>query len=223
LRTGHLLGTAHTAEISLGGVRYQIDALEGQKTGFFLDQRENRTAVAALAAGHSVLDCFTNEGGFALAAARAGARAVTGVDISERAVARARTNAQHNALAVTFERADVFEYLTALRAAGKEYDLLVLDPPSFARSRKTVPQARQGYLELHRSALALLRRPGFLCTASCSHHITPETFLEIIERACREASRPAQLLEWRGASRDHPVLPAVPETQYLKFGIFRVT
>jgi 23S rRNA (cytosine1962-C5)-methyltransferase len=222
-RTGLLSGTAHTTEILLDGLTYRVDALEGQKTGFFLDQRENRKAVAALAPGLAVLDCFCNEGGFALASARAGASTVTGVDASSRAIQRARENAERNALdASTFETADVFEHLKALGARGQMFDLIVLDPPSFTRNRKTVPQARQGYLDLHRSALAVLRRPGFLCTASCSYHITPETFLDIVERACRDAARPVQLLDWRGASPDHPVLPAVAETRYLKFGIFRV-
>jgi len=222
-RRGLLSGSRHATEVRLDGVLYRVDTLEGQKTGFFLDQRENRKVVATLTPGLSVLDCYCNEGGFALAAARAGALAVAGIDVSARAIQRARENAACNDLErCLFETADVFEHLKSLRAAGQLFDLIVLDPPSFTRSRRTVPQARQGYLDLHRSALALLRSPGFLCTASCSHHITPETFLEIIHRACREAGRPAQLLQWRGASPDHPVLPAVPETHYLKFGIFRV-
>jgi len=222
-RTGFLTGSAQETDIELDGVVYRVDTLEGQKTGFFLDQRDNRTAVGGLASGLSVLDCFCNEGGFALTAARAGAAEVTGVDVSARAVERARLNAERNGLRhATFVEGDVFAYLKEVRAAGQSFDLVVLDPPSFTRNRKTVPQARQGYLDLHRSALAVLRRPGLLCTASCSYHITPDTFLEIIDRACREAGRPAQLLEWRGASADHPVLPAVPETRYLKFGIFRI-
>ena len=222
-RKGFVSGTKHTTEIRIHGVTYLVDALEGQKTGFFLDQRDNRKAVAALTGGLAVLDCFCNEGGFALSAAQAGAATVTGVDASERAVERARANALRNGLrGCGFEAADAFDFLKSLRAAGASFDLIVLDPPSFTRNRKTVPQARQGYLDLHRSALALLRRPGFLCTASCSYHLTAETFLEVIERACQDAERPVQLLEWRGASADHPVLPAVPETHYLKFGIFRI-
>ena len=222
-RTGLLSGSVHTTEIRLDGILYRVDTFEGQKTGFFLDQRENRKVVATLAPGLSVLDCFCNEGGFALAAARAGALAVAGIDVSARAIQQARENAARNALErCAFETADVFDHLKTLKAAGQLFDLIVLDPPSFTRSRRTVPQARQGYLDLHRSALALLRSPGFLCTASCSYHITPETFLEIVHRACRDAGRPAQLLEWRGASPDHPVLPAVQETHYLKFGVFRV-
>jgi 23S rRNA (cytosine1962-C5)-methyltransferase len=218
-----LYGEPGPTTITERGLRYTVDLREGQKTGFFLDQRENRGALERYCRGARVLDAFCNDGGFALTAARGGAREVLGVDVSEDAIARARANAMMNGIeGVEFEEGDVFETLTRLSRAGEKYDVIVLDPPSFTRSRKNVQSAKKGYLELHRSALTLLPPGGILLTASCSHHILPEVFLEIVDESARRSGRRAQLLEWRGAAPDHPTLPAVPETRYLKAGIFRI-
>lgn len=218
-----LYGEPGPTVITERGLRYSVDLREGQKTGFFLDQRENRGALERFCKGARVLDAFCNDGGFSLTAARGGAREVIGIDISEEAIARARANALLNHIeGVHFEEGDVFERLERLVKSGEKFDVLVLDPPSFTRSRKNVQAAKKGYLELHRSAFALLPPGGILLTASCSHHILPEVFLEIVDESARQSGRKLQLLEWRGAAPDHPTLPAVPETRYLKVGICRV-
>ncbi len=224
LRKGIIRGTLAPIVIDEDGVRYEIDPLEGQKTGFFLDQRENRKAVRRLAAGRSVLDCFCNDGGFALNAAAAGALSVLGIDIAEDAIGRARHNAELNSLTsrVTFRAGDAFDFLQSAAESAERYDLVILDPPSFAKSRKTIRKAIHGYRALHRHAFRIIREGGFLATASCSHHLFEEKFLEIIDEAAHETNRTISLLEWHGAAPDHPVLPAMPETEYLKFGIFRV-
>lgn len=220
-KTSVLRGTAGTTTITEHGLVYTIDLLRGQKTGFYLDQRENRALIRRFARGASVLDCFCNEGGFALNAAAAGAASVLGIDASEEAVLRARENITGNRLEhVRFERADVFEFLKGAVSSGHSFDIVVLDPPSFTRSRKTVPAARKGYTELHQMALRVLRKGGILMSGSCSHHILPETFLDIIDHASHAAGRRLQQLWWTGASPDHPVLHTVPETRYLKFGVF---
>jgi len=222
-RKGFLYGATATTTIEEHGLRYQVDLLKGQKTGFFLDQRENRKIACAVSSGAEVLDCFSNDGGFALNAARGGARTVLGVEISADAVSRAMANAELNALSnCLFEQSDVFPRLRSLHQEGRSFDVVILDPPSFTRSRKNVTTARQGYRELHRAAVRVLRPGGFLLSASCSHHITGEAFLETIERALHAEGRRGQLLDWRGAAPDHPTLPEVPETQYLKFGVFHV-
>jgi 23S rRNA (cytosine1962-C5)-methyltransferase len=223
-KKGVLRGTVAPTIITEHGLRYTVDVLEGQKTGFFLDQRVNRVAVRAFAGGASVLDCFCNDGGFALNAARGGARTVTGIDASEDAIARARKNAELNSLpAIQFERADVFDKLDVLSSAGEKFDVVILDPPSFTKNRKTVPVAKKGYKDLHTKALRVLRKGGYLLSASCSHHIEPDVFLSLIDETARKNGRIIQLLDWRGASPDHPTLLAVPETRYLKFGVFRVS
>jgi 23S rRNA (cytosine1962-C5)-methyltransferase len=204
-------------------MKYTVDLRDGQKTGFYLDQRENRGVLERFSRGAVVLDAFCNDGGFALSAARAGAKSVLGLDISAEAIARARANAILNALDnVSFDEADVFSRLGELSGAGRKFDVVVLDPPSFTRSRKNVQSAKKGYRTLHLAAFPLIPKGGILLTASCSHHILPETFLEIVDDAARRAGRQLQLLEWRGAAPDHPVLPSVPETRYLKVGIYRV-
>jgi 23S rRNA (cytosine1962-C5)-methyltransferase len=218
-----LAGEAGPVVIEERGVKYGLDLREGQKTGFFLDQRENRAALARYCAGKKVLDGFCNDGGFSLTAARAGASSVLGVDISDEAVARARSNAAINGIAnVQFETGDMFAMLKTLSEHEEKFDVIVLDPPSFTRTKKNVQTAKKGYRDLHAAALPLLPRGGTLLTASCSHHILPEVFLELVDEAVRKAGRQLQLLEWRGAAPDHPTLPAVPETQYLKAGIFRI-
>jgi 23S rRNA (cytosine1962-C5)-methyltransferase len=205
------------------GIKYTVDLRDGQKTGFYLDQRENRAVLERFSRGAVVLDAFCNDGGFALSAARAGAKSVLGLDISAEAIARARANAILNALDnVSFDEADVFSRLGELSGAGRKFDVVVLDPPSFTRSRKNVQSAKKGYRSLHLAAFPLIPKGGILLTASCSHHILPETFLDIVDDAARRAGRQLQLLEWRGAAPDHPVLPSVPETRYLKVGIYRV-
>ena len=222
-KKGILRGAAGPTTIEEHGLRYVVDVLEGQKTGFFLDQRENR-GLAARYCGHgSVLDCFCNDGGFALNAARGGAAEVLAADVSPEAVTRARANAALNGLsAVQTHQADIFDLLPSLAGSGRHFDAIVLDPPSFTHSRKNVQSAKKGYRDLHMKAFAVLRRGGMLLTASCSHHIEPEVFLTLVDESARKCGRRLQMLEWRGAAPDHPTLPAVPETRYLTFGVFRV-
>jgi len=223
-RTGTLKGAGSSTTIEDGGIKYAIDVLEGQKTGFYLDQRENRRFVRKYAAGGSVLDCFCNDGGFSLNAAAAGASKIVGIDSSDAAVNRARKNAELNAVGSQsrFSVADVFEFLGEERTRNAVYDAVILDPPSFTKSRKTVNTAKRGYKEINTNAMKLVAPGGILASASCSHHITEETFLGIIEDSAADAGRRLQMLEWHGAAPDHPVLPAMPETKYLKFGIFRI-
>lgn len=222
-RKGILRGRETTTFINEHGLPYMIDVLEGQKTGFFLDQSENRARIRRYSAGATVLDCFCNLGGFALNAAAGGAVSVLGLDSSEEAIAAARENATRNALtSAQFEQGDVFEKLKQLDAGGARFDVVVLDPPSFTRSRKNVQSAKAGYRELHQLALRVLKRGGILLTSSCSHHILPDVFLDVITSSARKMGRHLQLLEWGGAAPDHPVLPQMPETRYLKFGVFRV-
>jgi 23S rRNA (cytosine1962-C5)-methyltransferase len=222
LKKSVLRGTAATTIVSEFGIKYEVDPLDGQKTGFFLDQRENRKAFRRYARGGDVLDCFCNEGGFALNAAYAEATSVTGVDASEGAVARATSNAELNGLgaSATFTAMDAFDYLKS--APERSFDAVNLDPPSFAKNKKSVPAAKKGYARLHAAALRLVKRGGILATSSCSHHIQEDVFLGIIARAAADAGRRIRLLEWRGAAPDHPVHPSMPETRYLKFGVFSV-
>jgi 23S rRNA (cytosine1962-C5)-methyltransferase len=224
LNKGVLRGTIGQTIISEHDAKFKVSLLEGQKTGFFLDQRENRLALQRYARNASVLDCFCNEGGFAIYAARGGAKHVWGIDSSESAIANARVNATINEIpAVKFEVADVFTRLPELHATGEQFDVVVLDPPSFSRNKKTVATALKGYKEINAGAARLLIPGGILLTASCSHHVTAESFVTAVEDGARAAHRSLQLLEWRGASADHPTLPSMPETAYLKFGIFAVT
>jgi 23S rRNA (cytosine1962-C5)-methyltransferase len=204
------------------GVKFEVDVLNGQKTGFFLDQRENRKSIHRYAAGGSVLDCFCNEGGFALHAASAKAAGVRGLDISESAIAKARVNARLNSAEVDFEIGDVSETLKMLSEKNKKFDMVILDPPSFTKSKKNIPAALRGYKDINSAALRLINVGGFLVTASCSHHITEDGFLSAIEQAAIKARRDVQLLEFAGAAPDHPVIPAMPETKYLKFAICAV-
>ena len=204
------------------GVKFEVDVLNGQKTGFFLDQHENRKAIHRYAIGGTVLDCFCNEGGFALHAASAKAASVYGLDISESAITKAKVNARLNSAAVEFEIGDVSEVLKLIGEKNKKFDMVILDPPSFTKSKKNIPAALRGYKELNAAAMQLINAGGFLVTASCSHHITEDGFLSAIEQAAVKAKRYVQLLEFSGAAPDHPVIPAMPETKYLKFAIFAV-
>ena len=221
---GIVRGTLGPVTIHENGIAYNVDLLEGQKTGFFFDQRENRKAFRRYTAGGSVLDVCCNSGGFALNAADAGARHVTAIDAAESAVDGAKKNAALNKLdgKINFQTADMFEFLKKSLEHKEQFDTINLDPPSFAKNKKAVQQAKRGYKDLHCSAISLLSSGGILATASCSHHINEETFLEIIADAARSLGRNISLLEWHGAAPDHPALPGMPETSYLKFGIFRV-
>jgi len=223
LRSGILRGTAGTTTHEEDGLSFTIDLVSGQKTGFFLDQRMNRPLIRGFSPEARVLDCFCNDGGFALHAARGGASSVLGIDSSAEAIERARINARNNGLSgISFIEKDVFTALGDLAGKGEKFDVVVLDPPSFTKSRKTVPAAKKGYKDLHHLAFRVLKPGGILLTASCSHHILPETFLSVIQETAVKDNREIQLLHWRGASPDHPTLPAVPETAYLKFGVFCV-
>lgn len=210
------------AEIVENGVRYTVDVENGQKTGFFLDQKYNRAAVARLAAGKTVLDCFTHTGSFALNAALGGAKKVTAVDVSEAAVAMARHNAQVNGVAERMEcvAADVFALLPTL--APHAYDFIILDPPAFTKSRKTLPGALRGYKEINYRAMKLLPRGGYLATCSCSHFATEEEFGKMLRAAARDAGVQLRQIEVRQQAPDHPVLWGVPETSYLKFYLFQI-
>ncbi len=212
--------------ITENGIRYHVDFENGQKTGFFLDQKLNRQAVARLARGRRVLDCFTHTGSFALNAARGGAASVTAVDISEAAVALVAENAALNGLSEVIRpmAADIFDLLPSLaEQPGKApYDFIILDPPAFTKSRKTVPAAMRGYKELNYRAMKLLPRGGYLATCSCSHFATPELFEGMLRSAARDAGVQLRQIEARQQSPDHPILWNVPETGYLKFYLFQV-
>ena len=217
-------GDART-EICENGIFYAVDVENGQKTGFFLDQKYNRLAVAKLAAGRRVLDCFTHTGSFALNAAKGGAEHVTAVDVSESAIAMARANAVRNGLdgRMDFITADVFELLPALQAqGGKPYDFIILDPPAFTKSRKTADRAERGYKEINLRALQLLPRGGYFATASCSHFMPSERFVTMLRSAALDAGVELKQIEARQQAPDHPILWNVPETDYLKFYLFQV-
>jgi len=211
-------------EITENGVRYRVDVENGQKTGFFLDQKYNRLAVRQLARGRTVLDCFTHTGSFALNAALGGAKHVTAVDVSPAAVEMARANAALNGMSDTVEClcANVFDLLPALEREPEKYDLIILDPPAFTKSRRTVSNAMAGYREINYRAMKLLPRGGYLATCSCSHFATEELFAEMLRAAARDAGVQLRQIEARQQCRDHPVLWGVEETSYLKFYLFQV-
>ena len=212
-------------EICENGIFYAVDVENGQKTGFFLDQKYNRLAVARLAEGKTVLDCFTHTGSFALNAAKGGAAHVTAADVSESAVALARENAERNGLAekIDFVRADVFDLLPELEAkGGKPFDFIILDPPAFTKSRGTVKGAERGYREINYRAMKLLPRGGYLATASCSHFMPSALFEKMLRAAAADAGVALRQIEARQQSPDHPILWNVPETDYLKFYLFQV-
>lgn len=206
------------------GVKYMVDVKDGQKTGFFLDQKENRKAVGNLSRGFEVLDCFTHTGSFALNAALGGAAHVTGVDASPLAVNQARENAVLNGVEnfVDFVCADVFEYLPGLEKEGKKFDLVVLDPPAFTKSRNSIKNAVKGYREINIRGLKLVKDGGYLATCSCSHFMDYERFTETIQQAARSAHKRLRQVEFRTQAPDHPILWAADESYYLKFYIFQV-
>lgn len=205
------------------GIHYDVDVENGQKTGFFLDQKFNRLAAGSIARGRHVLDCFTHTGAFALNAARGGAASVTAVDISAEAVAMVKHNAECNYLEIEAVEADVFEYLTELdRTHNHTYDYIILDPPAFTKSRQTVHEAFRGYKEINYRAMKILPRGGYLATCSCSHFMGEELFIKMLKEAARDAGVTLKQIESRQQAPDHPILMSVPETYYLKFFLFQI-
>lgn len=210
--------------IEENGVKFGVDYIHGQKTGFFLDQVQNRAEIMRLARGKRVLDCFTHTGAFALHAALGGAAGVTAADVSAAALDTARENARLNGVdSIDFVQADVFELLTELRdRRQREYDLIILDPPAFTKSGATVNAAHRGYKQINRKAMQLLPRGGYLATCSCSHFMTDERFRAMLAEAARDANVSLRQLYVGRQGPDHPILWGVPETDYLKFYIFQV-
>ncbi len=213
-----------TVQITENGVKYLVDVKDGQKTGFFLDQKYNRLAIQRIARGKRVLDCFTHMGTFALNAGLAGAAEVTGLDISEYAVEQAAANAVLNGLqdTVHFRAADVFDELPRLAEAGETYDLVILDPPAFTKSRATIKNAMKGYREINIRGMKLVRDGGYLATCSCSHFMDYENFTKVIRQAAQSAHKRLRQVEYRTQAADHPILWAADESYYLKFYIFQV-
>ncbi|MGF0007286.1 class I SAM-dependent rRNA methyltransferase [Eubacteriales bacterium SGI.150] len=211
-------------EIVENGLQYVVDVAEGQKTGFFLDQKYNRLAIQPLARGGRALDCFTHTGAFALNAAKGGAAEVLGVDASETGVLQARENAALNGMdgQVGFACRDVFDLLPELERRDERFDLVILDPPAFTKSRASVKKAVRGYREINRRGIALVRDGGYLATCSCSHFMTPELFAQTVGEAARDARRRLRQVEHRTQSPDHPILWGADESYYLKFYIFQV-
>ena len=225
MTTGLLYGEVpDRVEMSENGVRFLVDVKEGQKTGFFLDQKENRAAIAPFVKGKTVLDCFTHTGSFALHAARYGAKEVTGVDISEYACAFATENAVLNGFSdrVRFIAANAFDLLAEESRQGKQYDVIILDPPAFTKTRSQIESALRGYKEINLRAMKMIVPGGFLVTCSCSQHVTQDLFRKMVSDAARDARVLLRQVEFRTQGRDHPILPAAPETEYLKCGIYQV-
>ena len=211
-------------EIVENGVRYLVDVKDGQKTGFFLDQKYNRLAIQRLCRGKRVLDCFTHTGSFALNAGIAGAKEVLGVDASQLGVDQATENAALNGLSdrVRFQCADVFDLLPQLERQGEKFDVVILDPPAFTKSRNSVKNAVKGYREINLRGLKLVKDGGYLATCSCSHFMTPELFTKTIREAAAGAHKRLRQVEYRTQAADHPILWAADESYYLKFYIFQV-
>ena len=223
--TGVLYGEVpDRVEMTENGIRFLVDVKEGQKTGFFLDQKENRAAIAPFVKDQRVLDCFTHTGSFALHAGHYGAAEVIGVDISDYACAFAAENAALNGLQdrVRFVAANAFDLLSEASRSGEAYDVIILDPPAFTKTRAAIESARRGYKEINLRALKMLRPGGYLVTCSCSQHILPTMFRDIVLSAAVDARVQLRQIEFRTQGRDHPILPGVPETQYLKCGIYQV-
>ncbi len=208
--------------VTIGGLKFEIDLLRGQKTGFYLDQIPNYAAVAQHAKGRRVLDCFANQGAFALACARAGAAQVQAIEISADAVERIRRNAELNQLEIESYAANVFDMLKDLERQEARYDLIVLDPPSFTKSKGTLADAMRGYKEIHLRALKLLNPEGLLATFCCSHHVSHEHFREMINDATVDAKKTLRQLATYTQAPDHPIVPTLPETEYLKGCLFEL-
>jgi len=217
LRSGVLRGDAPSpVEIEIGRLKFEVDLLHGQKTGFYLDQRQNYEIVAQYAGDRRMLDCFANQGAFALACARAGAAEVTGVEENSANIAAAKGNAARNDLKVKWIEQDVFQFLRAAEKAQAQYDLIVLDPPSFTKTKGGLRDAMRGYRELHVRSFKLLSRDGVLATFSCSHHVSEDAFAQMIADALVDARRSARRLRRFEQAPDHPVLPTLPESEYFK-------
>ena len=228
-RTKGFIGPAFDTKVEIveNGVRYQVDVEDGQKTGFFLDQKYNRLAVQNLCRRiqpETVLDCFTHTGSFALNAGLAGAKSVLGVDASDLAIRQARENAALNGLSstVSFQCADVFDLLPALEKEGKRFDLVVLDPPAFTKSRSSIKNAVKGYREINLRGMKLVKDGGYLATCSCSHFMDPELFSKTIREAAGNVHKRLRQAEYKTQAPDHPILWAADESYYLKFYIFQV-
>ena len=213
-----------SVEIIENGVSYVVDIKDGQKTGFFLDQKYNRAAVGRLCEGADVLDCFTHTGSFALNAGRNGARSVLGLDASDLAIHQATFNARMNGLqdTVQFACADVFDMLPAFEKKGKQFDVVILDPPAFTKSKSSVKNAVKGYREINMRGMKLVKDGGYLATCSCSHFMTYELFTETIAQAAKSAHKRLRQVEFRTQAPDHPILWSAGESYYLKFYIFQV-
>lgn len=225
MTTGLLYGTVPDRVLmEENGVKFWVDVKEGQKTGFFLDQKENRAAIAPFVKDKTVLDCFTHTGSFALHAGYYGAKEVTGVDISDYACAFATENAKLNGLEdrVHFVEANAFDLLAEQSRNGTKYDVVILDPPAFTKTRSAVESATRGYKEINLRAMKMVRPGGYLITCSCSQHILPEMFRDIVLSAAKDARVTLRQVEFRTQGKDHPILPASPETQYLKCGIYQI-
>ena len=212
--------------IEENGIKYEVDFVNGQKTGFFLDQKYNRVAAAKIAGGKKVLDCFTHTGAFALNCIKGGAEKVTAVDISDLALDSARHNAELNGYggdSLTFVKADVFELLTEMAKSKKnDFDFIILDPPAFTKSSSTVKEAYKGYKDINFRAMKCLPRGGYLATCSCSHFMTDALFRKMLEEAAADAAVSLRMIEHRAQSPDHPIAVSIPETDYLKFYLFQV-
>ena len=224
LETGFLRGQFDTNVLmEENGIKFMVDVANGQKTGFFLDQKENRASLAPIVRDKEVLDCFTHTGSFALHAAKFGAAHVTGVDISEDACVLARRNAELNGLTnVEFVAENAFDLLRRCYDEKKHYDVIILDPPAFTKTRSAVEGALRGYKEINLRAMKMLPKGGFLVTCSCSQHVSPAAFVEMLLGAARDAHRQIRIVEARTQGKDHPILLAAPETQYLKFYVLQV-
>lgn len=211
-------------EINENGIRYMVDVVNGQKTGFFLDQKYNRLAMQKICKGREVLDCFTHMGTFALNAGYGGAKSVLGLDISEYAINQARENAKRNNLSDTvhFEVADVLDELPRQISENKSYDVVILDPPAFTKSREATKQAIKGYREINMKGLKLVRDGGYLATCSCSHFMTQELFAKTIKEAAKAVHKRLRQVEFKTQAPDHPILWSADESYYLKFYIFQV-
>ena len=225
LNTGLLYGEVpDRVVLTENGIRFYVDVKNGQKTGFFLDQKENRAAIAPFVRGKRVLDCFTHTGSFALHAGYYGAEDVTGVDISEYACAFAEENAKLNGLEkhVHFITANAFDLLSEQSRSGSKYDVIILDPPAFTKTRSALESALRGYKEINLRAMKMIVPGGYLVTCSCSQHVHPDVFRKMILNAAKDAKVLLRQVEFRTQGRDHPILPYAQETEYLKCGIYQV-
>ena len=225
MKTGLMYGSVpDRVEMTENGIRFLVDVKEGQKTGFFLDQKENRAAIAPFVKDRKVLDCFTHTGSFALHAAHYGAADVTGIDISDYACSFASENARLNGFGghVRFVTANAFDLLSEQSKSGQKYDVIILDPPAFTKTRSAVESALRGYKEINLRAMKMVVPGGYLVSCSCSQHVTPDLFKKMIQDAAYDARVSLRQVEFRSQGKDHPILPAAPETEYLKCGIYQV-